>query len=59
MGNLIGLPGVTVPVGCTAAGLPFCIQVVTPFLHERRALRIAKLAAEVLDGYAVPPEFRD
>ena len=55
--GIVGLPSAVVPIGRTAAGLPVGMQIVAPFLHDRRAVRAAQLVAEVLGGYEVPPGF--
>jgi amidase len=55
--GVIGLPSVVVPIGRTAAGLPIGVQVVAPYLHDRRAARVARLIGEITGGYAVPPGF--
>jgi amidase len=55
--GVLGLPSAAVPIGRTAAGLPVGMQIVAPFLHDRRAVRAAQLSTPVLGGYAVPPGF--
>ena len=55
--NVTDQPAVTVPIGRTAAGLPVGMQIVAPYLQDRRAIRVAELAADVLGGYEVPPGF--
>ena len=45
------------PIGRTAAGLPVGMQVIAPYLHDRRAIRVAALVSEVVGGYEVPPGF--
>ncbi len=55
MFGVLGLPVAVPPVGRTAAGLPVGVQVVTPYLHDRSAVRAAGLIAEVAGGYDVPP----
>jgi amidase len=55
--NLLNLPSTMIPIGRTAAGLPVGMQVIAPYLHDRRAIRVAGLAAEVVGGYEVPPGF--
>jgi amidase len=45
------------PIGRTSVGLPVGIQVVAPYLFDRRAVHAAGLAAEVSGGYSVPPGF--
>ena len=39
------------------AGLPVGMQIVAPYLHDRRAVRAAELITAVLGGYEVPPGF--
>jgi amidase len=55
--NLTNQPSVVVPIGRTAGGLPVGTQIVAPYLHDRRAIRVAELASGVLGGYEVPPGF--
>ena len=50
-------PSAVVPIGRTAAGLPVGMQIVAPYLHDRRAIRVAGLVSQVLGGYEVPPGF--
>ena len=50
-------PAASVPAGKTADGLPVGMQIVAPYLQDRRAIRVAQLASEVLGGYEVPPGF--
>jgi amidase len=49
------LPSTSVPVGHTPGGLPVGIQVVAPYLHDRTAITVGGLIADVADGYRVPP----
>ena len=50
------LPVVTLPTGPTPAGLPVGVQVVGPFLSDRRLLRLAELLdAAGGPGFAPPP----
>ena len=44
-------------VGRTGAGLPVGVQVVAPYLHDREAISIAGLLADVAGGYDVPPGY--
>ena len=55
--NLVHLPSVMVPIGRTAAGLPVGMQVIAPYLHDRRAIRVGELVSELVGGYEVPPGF--
>jgi amidase len=55
--GLVGLPSAVVPVGRTEAGLPVGMQIVAPYLQDRRAVRAARLVSEVLGGYTPPPGF--
>ncbi len=40
--GILGLPSAVVPIGRTAAGLPVGMQIVAPFLQDRRAVRAAR-----------------
>ncbi len=55
LAGLSSLPGTVAPVGFTKDGLPAGIQVVGPYLEDRTAIDVARLAAEVSGGY-VPPK---
>jgi amidase len=52
--GLVDLPSVVVPIGRTPAGLPAGLQVVAPFLHDRSAIHVAGLIAELTGGYQPP-----
>ncbi len=49
------LPSTVVPVGATPAGIPVGIQVVGPYLHDRRTIAVAGLLGELTRGYVPPP----
>ena len=54
------LPSTATPVGATDEGLPVGVQVVAPFLHDRRAIRVAVLVADAcrdLGGSYRTPRF--
>jgi amidase len=53
--GVVGLPAAVVPIGRTASGLPVGVQIVAPFLHDRRATRAAEAIDALLDAYRVPP----
>lgn len=55
--GVLGLPSAVAPIGRTAAGLPVGMQLVSPFLHDRRSVRAAQLVGELTGGYQVPPGF--
>lgn len=56
--GVLGLPSAVPPVGRTPAGLPVGVQVVTSFLRDREAIRLARSMAEVSGGgYQVPTGF--
>jgi amidase len=49
------LPAVAIPAGQTSAGLPVGVQVIGPYLQDRRLLRIAALIDEAGPRFAAPP----
>jgi amidase len=53
------LPSTATPVGVTDDGLPVGLQVVAPFLHDRRSIRMAGLiadsCADLGGGFRVAP----
>jgi amidase len=49
------LPSTSVPVGRTAAGLPVGVQVVAPYLHDLRALKVAGWLSDTGGGFSPPP----
>jgi amidase len=50
------LPVVTLPVGSTPGGLPVGVQVIGPFLGDRRLLRISGLLDTAAGpGFRAPP----
>jgi amidase len=55
--GIVGLPSAVVPIGRTKAGLPVGMQLVAPYLHDRRAVGAAKLVEALFGGYQVPPGF--
>jgi amidase len=55
--TLPGLPSTAAPVGRTPAGLPVGIQIVGPHLEDATPIDFAERMAEVLGGFAPPPDF--
>lgn len=53
--GVVGLPSAVPPLPRTAGGLPVGVQVVTPYLHDRTAVRLAALIAEAAGGGYEPP----
>ncbi|MEY2452218.1 MAG: amidase [Acidimicrobiaceae bacterium] len=53
--GVVGLPSAVPPLPRTASGLPVGVQVVTPYLHDRSAVRLAGLIAEASGGGYEPP----
>jgi len=51
------LPGTVAPAGLTASGLPVGLQIVAPFLHDRRSIRFAQLMEQTVGGFVPPPDF--
>lgn len=56
--GVVRLPAAVAPVGTTESGLPVGIQVVTAYLRDREAVRLAGQLAEISGGgYRTPPGF--
>jgi amidase len=56
--GVMGLPSAVPPLPRTAAGIPVGVQVVTGYLRDREAIRLAGILADVSGGgYATPPGF--
>jgi aspartyl-tRNA(Asn)/glutamyl-tRNA(Gln) amidotransferase subunit A len=49
--NLAGLPGVSVPCGFTASGLPIGLQILGPPFAEEKLLRVARLYEQATDWH--------
>jgi aspartyl-tRNA(Asn)/glutamyl-tRNA(Gln) amidotransferase subunit A len=49
--NLTGLPGVSVPCGFTASGLPIGLQIIAPPFAEEKLLRVARLYERATDWH--------
>jgi amidase len=48
------LPSTSTPVGSTPGGLPVGMQVVAPYLHDRRSIAVSQLVAELCADPANP-----
>ncbi|MFB8025915.1 MULTISPECIES: amidase family protein [unclassified Streptomyces] len=44
----VGLPSLVIPTGKTAEGLPMSVQLIGPYLSDRKLIAVAKLLAKVL-----------
>jgi amidase len=51
------LPAAVIPAGSTPDGLPVGVQIVGPYLHDRRLLRIADVMDQVGPGFTRPPGY--
>ena len=49
--NVFGMPGVAVPAGRSARGLPIGVQVVGPPFEEQTVLAVAEIVEEALGGW--------
>lgn len=56
------LPSTATPVGCTDEGLPVGMQIVAPYLRDRRAIQVSALVADACaengGGFRVAPVTR-
>ncbi|MBL8516186.1 MAG: Asp-tRNA(Asn)/Glu-tRNA(Gln) amidotransferase subunit GatA [Betaproteobacteria bacterium] len=54
--NLAGLPGMSIPCGFGAAGMPVGLQIIGPWFEEARMLNVAHRFQQVTDWHSkVPP----
>lgn len=53
--NLAGIPGITIPCGLSAAGLPIGLQLMGPHFAEDRLLRVAHEYQRLTDWHARRP----
>ena len=51
------LPSLVIPAGQTASGLPVGIQIIGPYLRDRRLLQIAQCIDAVGPGFQRPPGY--
>jgi amidase len=51
------LPVVVIPAGHTPDGLPVGVQIIGPYLHDRRLLALAELIDQVGPGFTPPPGY--
>jgi aspartyl-tRNA(Asn)/glutamyl-tRNA(Gln) amidotransferase subunit A len=55
-GNLAGIPGVSIPCGFTASGLPIGLQIQAAPFEEEKLLRIARMYERAADWYTRRPK---
>jgi amidase len=55
--GVVGLPSAVAPIGRTNEGLPTGMQIVSPFLHDRRSVQLAQLFADAGCTYETPPGY--
>jgi aspartyl-tRNA(Asn)/glutamyl-tRNA(Gln) amidotransferase subunit A len=53
--NLAGLPGISIPCGFTAGGLPIGLQVLGPPFEEEKLLRVARMYERATDWHTRRP----
>jgi aspartyl-tRNA(Asn)/glutamyl-tRNA(Gln) amidotransferase subunit A len=53
--NLAGVPGLSIPCGFTASGLPIGLQLQAPLLEELRLLRAAHMFQKATDWHTRRP----
>ena len=53
--NLAGIPGIALPAGMSAAGLPIGMQLLSPALQESRLLRAARMFERATDWHTRRP----
>jgi aspartyl-tRNA(Asn)/glutamyl-tRNA(Gln) amidotransferase subunit A len=53
--NLAGIPGISIPCGFDAAGLPIGLQILTPAFTEAKLLRIARMHEARTDWHTKKP----
>jgi amidase len=51
------LPGTTAPAGFTTDGLPVGLQIVAPYLQDRRSIRFAALMEREIGGFVPAPGY--
>jgi aspartyl-tRNA(Asn)/glutamyl-tRNA(Gln) amidotransferase subunit A len=55
-GNLAGIPGVSVPCGFTASGLPIGLQIQAAPFEEEKLLRVARMYERATDWHMRRPK---
>ncbi len=56
--NLVGIPGISIPCGFTATGLPIGMQIMGKHFEEKKILKIAKFFENETDFHLKKPELR-
>ena len=61
-GGIVGayhLPATVAPLGVTAEGLPFGVQIVGPLYGDRMTIEVARMLEHGWRGFTPPPGYRD
>jgi indoleacetamide hydrolase len=53
-GSLVGLPGISMPIGCNKDGLPLSIALDAPSMQDKRLLEIASAIEQLLPPMPLP-----
>jgi aspartyl-tRNA(Asn)/glutamyl-tRNA(Gln) amidotransferase subunit A len=54
-GNLAGIPGLSIPCGFTAGGLPIGLQLLGPAFSEERLLQVGRMYERATDWHTRAP----
>ena len=57
LATLAYLPATVAPIGRAQSGLPVGMQIIGPYFQDRSCIEFAKLLADVVGGFEVPPSF--
>ena len=57
LSGVVYLPSTVAPAGLTRSGLPGGLQIVGPFLHDRRCIAFASLIESAFGGFVPPPGY--
>ena len=57
LASIAWLPAAVAPAGLAADGLPCGLQIIGPYLHDKRCLAFARLAEDLLGGFTRPPGY--
>lgn len=55
--GMVYLPSTVAPAGLTKSGLPVGLQIVGPYLQDRRCIEFASLIERTFGGFVAPPGY--